>query len=560
MIGRRNGLVVLGIAALALYAGHGLWPDDDIAFTREAAQAPRQITLRPAVSTTSVHLPLNLSLMRTEAAKALDAALAAAPTELGLTRNGPIKFAANGSRLWLKLPVRARLGARATDQQALIYAVPFSVDLKERRKLEAALWHRPILEGVEGTRAAASPAQLGMIAAALQPIIAISGHALQRTLSRSPVDQAIKRAWSVLAQPLALGADSSRYLRGNPQYVGGGRLVTRDGRFAYRLSLVSRLSVSDIAPRDREAAIPFITYSPDARWRGSRVRVAFQVGLEEIERATVAAFESIGPFETKSGRYGQSARVKVHATRAYPAQGQIGVALRLDATATDGRTHTGTAHVAGTPVLSLAHRQITLTDVVMLPRQPHHRGVKPIAGLARLGAEPFVSIVARAARVDVAPLLDQAKPRVQALLNRRLDEQLTLETSVVKIAPVSFELSRTGAYLLVDAVGEVRLIFEGLRPEQTQPSDFAVAVRGQGSLGSAISMDTSATMAEPTPAASSPTPMMGELKPFAPAPVAESDGLREPAPNNASRAARRRAAARKRAQRAKPDWIPFGLE
>ena len=128
-------------------------------------------------------------------------------------------------------------------------------------------------------------------------------------------------------------------------------------------------------------------------------------------------------------------------------------------------------NLAGRPVLDAAAGTVTLADVTFPPVSNKENtgkfGSTTAADLPRLGTEPFASIFAGAAKLDVSRALTEALPRATQLLSQRIGDDVTLTAKLKDAVPVSLEIASDGAWLLVDLTGELSFAFDGVAEKVT---------------------------------------------------------------------------------------------
>ena len=204
----------------------------------------------------------------------------------------------------------------------------------------------------------------------------------------------------------------------------------------------------------------------------SRVRIAVPVDLEALRQQADTAFGNGQIFESRADRFSEPVKVKVRATRVYPALRQIGLELDVDVTAAKGGTFSGKLNLAGRPVLDAATGTVTLVDITFPPVSGRDV-IGQAPGIPRLGTEPFAAKFAAAAKLDVSRALAEVLPRAIHMLNQRLSDDLALEAKLTQAVPVSLELTRDGAWLLVDLTGDLAFVHDGANDRASLPGNPA---------------------------------------------------------------------------------------
>ena len=95
-------------------------------------------------------------------------------------------------------------------------------------------------------------------------------------------------------------------------------------------------------------------------------------------------------------------------------------------------------------------------------------------------------------------------PRAGHMLNQRLGEDLALEAHLTQAVPVSLELARDGAWLMVDLTGDVAFVYDGAADKSALPNGAAAtaaagaaAATGAAAAVTASSRSTSAAIKRP---------------------------------------------------------------
>jgi Domain of unknown function (DUF4403) len=394
----------------------------------------------------------------------------AAKVEGTISRNGPVALQVTASTVKLSIPVKYALSAvgvgwanSLTDQKSgeTVIDLAYTVTMNTFGSLDVARRDAPAADDASVALLRANIRLSRLVDPQLKAIAKSAEDNLKRTLAEVPVKAAIAHIWPIIAQPLELGKGSGVWLKTAPEAYNAGSLVSEGGKVAYQIPITSRLAMteSDKAPlsTNRQGATQSQASAPDGP---SRVRVAIPVDLETMRQQAQAAFVNGQSFESRADRFSEPVMVKVRESRVYPAINQIGLQLAVDVTNSKGTTYAGTLHLAGRPVLDAATGTVTLADVTFPPTSG--KGMDGQApGLPRLGIEPFASKFAAAAKLDVSRPLADILQRGKQLLNQRLTDDVRLQAHLTETVPVSFELAKDGASLVVELVGDVAVIYEG---------------------------------------------------------------------------------------------------
>ena len=239
----------------------------------------------------------------------------------------------------------------------------------------------------------------------------------------------------------------------------------------------------------------------------SLVRMAVPINLDAMRAEADAAFKG-QVFESRADRFSEPVKVKVRATRIYPALHQIGLALDVDVTPAQGSTYSGTLNLAGRPVLDASAGLVTLADVTF-PAVSSKDANGQSAGVPQLGTEPFAERFASVAKLDISRALAEALPRAKQMLTQQPGPDLQMRADLVQATPVSFELSREGAWLMVDLAGDVSIAYTGAMEPVDIPSLAPIRSAEQKPLPSVT------VIAAPVAAALAATALSAESKPVA---------------------------------------------
>ena len=491
--------LVCGAAALAM--GSQINPAKPaLEFNKGALAPPAAIDFKAGLSPSRIVLPLDLGMLAQRADQALaeqlvvhewvgDGACAkrnlavactTAKLEGTITRNGPVEMQTTESVVKLTIPVKYTLTATG---------IGWASYLSENKAADAVI---DLSFAITGTAAggldvtkrddpASADAPIALLKtnvrlsrlldARLKPIAKAAEDELRRALNALPVKQAVTRAWDALAQPLELGQGSGLWLKGAPEYYTVGALVASGRQMSYQIPVATRLSITEAGQANGAKRAAAVSQDP-APTGPSRVRLAVPIDLEAMRQAADAAFVNGTVFESRADRFSEPVKVKVKSTRIYPAQRQIGIELDVEATTLKGATFSGKLHLAGRPVLDTAAGTVTLADI-SFPPVSGKDAANQSPGMPRLGSEPFASAFAAVAKLDLSRALADVVPRARQMLNQDLGGDLVLQTEIAQATPVSLELARDGAWLMVDLVGKVTLVYDGAKVAQAAVTPVA---------------------------------------------------------------------------------------
>lgn len=568
MITRRNGIAVLGAGALTFYAAQWGFSRPEFEFSRAAPSAPPTVDLRAGISTAVLALPIDLTRVGRRAEDALSQRLvqlaeATPKSDAGIiSRAGAIEVQAQGSIVRLRLPLKIETqtaNARAAGAESitnksvseLSISFPFTAAYNPSAGFEIAQWEDASTEASQST-AAAAQRLAKQLEARLKPVAIAAQDELRQVLSTLPVKTATARAWAALSQPVELGQGSGLWLKGGPEHVGSGAFVMENGKTVYNIGIATRLAIGDgerggAGPVKRQVAYGQVVHS-----EGSRIRMALPVGLDQLQKATDAAFVG-GTFETKADRFSSPVKVAVQKTRLYPAARLIGVEFGITATALDGQTFQGKVHLAGRPMLNSANATVTLADVTFPAiASKDATSTKSSTSAPRIGAEPFAGKFATVAVLDVSGALADAAPRAANVLHQRIDDRLSLSARMSDVVPVSVETSRDGVWLLVDIAGLLTLNYDG-------PEERVVASGGPVDRQSELKpASTAATLAAVGGAAGAAAMVAASRAQADRVKALPNETKREPIAVKPKTILRRQAAKPGSAVAAKGPWVPFG--
>jgi hypothetical protein len=476
VLDRRIGFLLLGACTVGGYALFGLMAPTEVEFTRPGPPSLPGLELRPSVSTLHLTLPVDLERVarRTEAAvvqrlgmglEAGDPACAKrpAPADCAASRlealalSGPVVARAADGAVRVRVPLRAEAG-QGTERATLDLGVTFSFKVKAGGGLdpEVVRFDEPASDGPAG----AVHARLARsVESRLRPLALTAQDELRAVMAELPVGAATAHAWNALSQSIDLG--SGTWLRAVPEVAGIGDLVTSGNATLLRLPIAARISVED-GERGGTAPRRGVVHGQVNTSGSAVLRAATPVSLETMQPAIEAAFVKAGSLETRPDRFGPPVRVDVRRARLYPSLRQVGVELDIAASRFEGQTYLGKAHLLGRPVLDPDRGIVTLADVTLAP-VPQREGAaaRAAASAPRLANDPFTGKLAAVFRIDVARDTADLLPRMNGLLQRRLDDRLSISARLEAATPVSFDVSKDGGWLVTDLTGMLSLNYNG---------------------------------------------------------------------------------------------------
>lgn len=501
---QKRFLVLAAVSGGAVLAAAGqITPSKPVMeFTKSALPPAAKIDLRAVQSASHVVVPVELGPLAQRADQALpeqlslvhewlaDAACGkrnhtvdcnTAKLEGEITRNGPVELQVTPAAIRLLIPVKYALTATGIGWANYLTEaksgetkldVSFSITPNPAGGLDATKRDDPTAANAAIPLLKANVRLMHLLEQRLQPVIKAAEDDLRRTLAALPIKPAIARAWETLAQPLELGQGSGLWLKGTPEYYSAGSLVANGTKLTYQVPITSHIAITEAEPSQATATRRAPVLSQDNAPAGpSRVRFAIPIDLEAMHQVAQSLFANGQAFESRPDRFSAPLKVKVRNTRVYPAMRLIGLELDVDVTTLKGDTYSGKLNLAGRPVLDAAAGTVTLADITFPPVSGKDT-VSQAVGIPRLGTEPFASAFAAAAKLDVSRALIDALPRATQMLNQHIGDDLLLQATLSQAIPVSLELAKDGAWLLVDLIGEVAFIQDGtMNPATAQPSN-----------------------------------------------------------------------------------------
>lgn len=474
MLDRRLGFLLIAAVMGGGYVLYGMMTPPQVEFTRAPTVAPSGLQLRPPVSTIHVAIPVDLSRVARRTELALEQRLA-----MGLDAADPLcarrppSPECQASRLDASVSSAGRADVQPTPRGATV-SLPLKVSFAQGAERVGIDWvvRFPFAiqagagQPIEVRRLDDTPADpenpahtriLRLVEARLRPLSLTAQDELRATLASLPLEAATEKAWEALSNPIDLGGT---WLRAQPEVAGQASLAKVDGTTYLRTPIATRLSLEASDEGTKSARRP-LTHGQVNTTEGAIIRAAGSVSLTALQPAIDAAFVKSSPFETRPDRFGPPVSVEVKRSRIYPAPRAIAVELDIAASRFEGQRFHGKAHILGRPVLDADSRVVSLTDVSLAPVPLRDAGnAKTVAGAPRLASDPFIGKLAAAVRIDVASDLDNLLAQSRALLQRRIDDRLSVKATIHRAIPVSFEISAEGGWTVADLQGTLLLIHD----------------------------------------------------------------------------------------------------
>ena len=486
---------------MAAFGGSAVWAaasqfgatKPPVEFTRPALPPAAVLELKPVQSLSHVVLPVELGPLTQHAEDALPQQLAvvhewladaacgkrnryvecnSAKIEGDISRAGPVELQVAGSMIKLVIPVKYALTATGAGWASALSEhkagetkvdVSFAVSVNPVSGLDVTKRDDPALPGATVGLLKGNVKLARLLDQQLRPVVKAAEDDLRRTLATMPVMAAVTRAWDALAQPFELGTGSGLWLKGAPEFYAAGGFVANGSKLSYQVPIASHLAISDAGRSQPSGTKRTPVASLDAMPAGpSRVRIGVPIDLEAMRQAAQAIFVNGQVFESRADRFTEPLKVKVRNTRVYPALRLIGLELDVEVTNPKGATYAGKLNLAGRPVLDTAAGIVTLADLTFPPVSGKETAAQA-PGIPRLGTEPFTSMFAAGAKLDVSRALSEALPRASQMLNQRIGDDLMIKAELAHAVPVSLELTKDGALLLVDLVGDLAFVQDGSR-------------------------------------------------------------------------------------------------
>ncbi len=593
MLPRRTILLLVGgIAAGGWGAFHFLTPSE-VEFTRAAPEAYLDFELRPAVSTVHVAVPADLTRVARRMDDALSQRLAMgldladpacarkqAPSDCGsaqarttVVSAGHATTSVDNGTVRVVLPLRIEPSASAAAapiETSLSFA--FTVRGGGAVPLEIARVN-------EGTADRASTPDLRLIRLVetrLKPLSLTAEDELRAVLANLPVTAATEHVWTSLSRGIVLDEGTQTRLVAVPEVAGAGELVSVANSAIYRIPIAARLSIEN-GRQDAKPARRSVINGQVVTAGRAAIRLASPVALDPLQPVIDAAFVRGGPFETQADRFGPPVKVEISSARLHPAARMLALQLDLSASRFAGQVFRGKAYLVGRPVLDAERQLVTLADIGF-PQAQTADGRRPgtNASAPRLASEPFASRLSSILRLDVSSNIAEAHPRASRLLNRRIDDRLSVSAALDPAQPVAFEVTTTGGWIVSEVGGTLTLTYDtgtaiASTVNQLAPASATIAQQAARRMPSpeptAAAVVTSAGIAAKQAEKALAGPTAAALvtsKPMATATDGEPVGAapRKAVPRRANsprpgqgRAGTREAAAKPSAGRA--NWVPF---
>ena len=474
VLDRRMGLLLIGAGAVGGYALFGMMAPTEIEFTRPGPAALPVLEFRPAVSTAHVTMSVDLQRVarRAEAAfvqrlamgfDTADAACGKRPPPVdcatvrldgNVTLAGRAEATASSGAVRVRLPLKVD-SVQGSDKSSFEMSVGFAFKVQVGGGLPVEVTR--VDETAADVSASSNVRVARLVETRLRPLALSIQDELRAVLGALPVSAATEKGWNALSQSIDLGGGN--WLKAVPEVAGNGDIVTTESGSTVRIPIAARLSIE---AGERVASRRGVVHGQVNTAGGAVVRVAAPVSLAALQPGLDGAFVKVGSLETRPDRFGPPVKVDVKRARIYPSLRQVGVELDIAASRFEGQTYLGKAHLLGRPVLDVEKQVVTLADISLAPAPQRDASTPKFASSApRLANDPFTGKLAAVFRIDVARDADDMLPRTNGMLQRRLDDKLSISSRLTAAAPVSFELSKDGGWLLTDLTGDLSLNYDG---------------------------------------------------------------------------------------------------
>jgi hypothetical protein len=477
-------------------------------FTRVPAQGTVQRDVKPSLTTVFLSVPVTLDRFLAEAERAIpqqimpikevveDAACdkrkgpwvecANAKFEGELTRDGQIGLKLVDGRLHVDVPLKFSVTARGlgwaaylneSKSGAFTVGLPIETTLAPGYTLDARIqgdlvWSEKTIQLLKGRIALKSVADT-RLKALVKPLTDV----LRQSLAEQPVREAAERAWRGLHTPIELMRKPGLWLRGAPEKLASGGFAMERGEIVHRIAITTRLAAyhgEKPAPLFAKP-LPEPTRLAQTELR-TEIRLPVDVSLAETQRALEAAFPKGEKLETRVAA-GELTVVEVSAAQLFPARERMGIMLQLDVLSPKRLFGlTGKAFLIGMPAFNASSGQLELTQIGFPSAPPKTPGTNTAAkqpDLVKLGEEPFAGRIARAVKIDVGREVRNLMPRINAMIEQRLEENLTLGGTFESYEIAAIDPGRDSLKVSLDLSGALTLRYGSTlltpgRMEQTQ--------------------------------------------------------------------------------------------
>jgi hypothetical protein len=477
----------------------------EIAFTRVPPSTASEQTAKPNESTIFLAVPVDLSPVVQAAEQAVGDKIAVArvettdaacdrrknawlecmgaPALTELSRDGSIEVGVEGHSLVLRIPIKYTLNAKGylwasylTDNKTgtVTVSVPFDVALGPGYKLDVRMgreffWSEKTISFLQ--KGKVSLASLGD--AKLRSQLTAAFEPLKQAIANQPIREAVDRAWRALHSPIELSRAPQLWLRSLPERVTGGGFAVEGANAVYRIAIDARIGVHrgerpsalHIKPApDPARVMPQQQAAHAAKLQQTTLRLPLDVGLEALSRSLAAAFPKSEVIETLADAKAQPLKLRVTGTHLFPSRDRLALELQLaivHPTRLAGLT--GKAYLLARPQLAENNTVIEIADVAFPAAPPIEKPSKDAKELAsasiRIGEEPFAGRFARAARLGLGSEITDLLPKLNRLINQRLDERMEITGRFDGVTVSAVEPVRDAFRLHLEFAGRLTLKF-----------------------------------------------------------------------------------------------------
>ena len=308
----------------------------------------------------------------------------------------------------------------------------------------------------------------GRLKKPLTPVLA----ALGESMGTPSLKETAERAWRAVGTPVELMREPQLWLRVEPERLLGAGLASVDGHAFYQLRIGARIGIvsgqrpAPMLPRALPTVTELAPNDPLASETRSELRLPVVVDAGPMLAGIKSAFPAAEILKSAPNRTAEPVSTKVRTVAIYPSRGQVGIELQLDLLGPakwSGRI--GTAHFLGKPVLQpngiLELENLALADNKHSQTRTAQKPAVSAPGLApRIGDEPFVSRIARTARLDLTGTLRDLLPHANALVNQPLGGGFSLAGRMDQVTVASIEPVRDGFEIVFAIKGQLMMRYD----------------------------------------------------------------------------------------------------
>ncbi len=459
-------------------------------FTRVPAHGTVQRDAKPTATTVFLSVPVTLDRFLAEAERLIpqqvsvvkevveDGACdrrkaswiecANAKFEGELLRDGPVGLKLADGRLQMELPLKYDITARGVGWASYLkesktgsftVGLPIETAIASGFNLEARIagdliWSEKTIPLLKGKIALKQVAD-AKIKAIVKPLADV----LRQSLAEQPIREAADRAWRGLHTPIELTRKPGLWLRGAPEKIASGGFAVERGEIVHRVAISTRLTAFH---GERPAPLlskpmPEPTKAPITNSK-TEIRLPVDISLADVQKSLDAAFPKDEKIETRADQ-GDPTVVQVKSAQLFPVKEKVGIALQIDVISPSRLLGlTGKAFLLGVPVLNASSGMLELGQIGF-PTAPPKEAATKQPSLVRLGQEPFAGRIARAVQLDVGREVRNLMPRINAMIEQRLEENLYLGGSLDSFEIASIDPARDALRINLDLSGTLSLRF-----------------------------------------------------------------------------------------------------